>query len=840
MPFTINGIGTCYYGKRHAHTIKSVCEFCGKYADLASFDTTLFFVAIFVPLIPLSKKRILRQCSVCQKHRALGLAQWEEAKERDTSEILEKIQSNPPNRDLAMQAIGYALAYQDEPLFDRVVETLDSAHANDALVLAQVGDAYSFFARWPEAEEAYLGALDVEDSEPIREQLAWALLKQSRPDEAQPYLEHVLAKQKRAAAGFVYHLINGYQAQGRHDEAQALIERRDQAFPELAATKEYQRQRKTALRYQGSDEKVRTPLFIDSTGGYREGNWTARWPYWIAALLLLGATALYLGSAFWIGRARNVYLVNGTNKPYTAVVQGSEHLVAAHRAMPIHVAEGDVEVSIKGAAVKPIQGRIETSFWTRPFASHTFVINPDEGAIVLEEEEFFAAVNPKLGAPPKVHIGHGFYSFAGIDYEFQEFPRTITVSEHGQVRKTRVALAPAVSPEMRLSLLMGLQPAEQMEVCKRSLDLDPSSTLDLYWLCNQLPPEEGIAFLEPRLNDFPILVDWHRMYQSLMERAHPEKDLRPRYRKLLAKNEGNADALYLLGRADPDLNEQSKLFQKAAAAKPPSGFANYALGYHALSDGRFADAIRWYEKALQLLNDKIIVQPMYHDALLANGDYARLLALLQADAQAPGRKAIASFQMVRVHALRGDRAKAQAQIDEVVKFLPAPARDTTRKALEAIVCCSANDVAGYLKLTDDTNYEAALLRGKLKEAAALTGGANLTGGINTDRLNLHGLVYLEAVQAGAKEIADAQWKALLAELKKTGRDYRLFADYLEGRQPPATRLAQRLPIEPNAKRVLLAVAAQRLPEQKQELLALAKRLDFYRDAVSLCLAKFLK
>ena len=85
MPFVINGIGTWYYGKKHVHTREGVCQFCNNAGTLSSYDTTLFFVVIFLPLLPLARKRILEQCPYCGKHRVLGLGQWEAAKEADVA-----------------------------------------------------------------------------------------------------------------------------------------------------------------------------------------------------------------------------------------------------------------------------------------------------------------------------------------------------------------------------------------------------------------------------------------------------------------------------------------------------------------------------------------------------------------------------------------------------------------------------------------------------------------------------------------------------------------------------------------------------------------------------------
>ena len=312
--------------------------------------------------------------------------------------------------------------------------------------------------------------------------------------------------------------------------------------------KDYQRQRKALTRYRNTDKKISSPIQAGGQSGYREGSWTAKLPRWIAAFVILGGLGLYLGSAVWIGQSRNVYLVNGTTRQYTVEVQGASHSLPPNSATPIRVTEGDLQVSFSDVrpAIEPIQVSVNTPFWNRPFGSYTFVINPDRSAIVVEEESFYA-VNPQAGGPPVDHFGRTLYSMSGIDYEFERFPSTVQVPERSQVRKTRVSLASDLAPEASLVLLQKFDPQEQIQICQHVLRIDPNMTLFLFWLSTQLPPDQAIAFCETRLDEKPILVEWHRFYQTLMERAHPETDLRPRYRQLLADAKGNADALYLLG-----------------------------------------------------------------------------------------------------------------------------------------------------------------------------------------------------------------------------------------------------------------------------------------------------
>jgi hypothetical protein len=153
--------------------------------------------------------------------------------------------------------------------------------------------------------------------------------------------------------------------------------------------------------------------------------------------------------------------------------------------------------------------------------------------------------------------------------------------------------------------------------------------------------------------------------------------------------------------------------------------------------------------------------------------------------------------------------------------------------LDAELCCFENDVDGYLKATEGMpSFQAHFLRGQLKEAAQVTVAKT------RDLSAHHGLVHLAALRANDKKLADSSWHEMLDGLKAEGQQERVMAEILEGKKP--LNLAKRVPIDPNTKRVLLAVLAQRNPDQRAELLALAKKLDFHHDPISLCFVKVLQ
>ena len=82
MPTTYNGIGTHYYGRKNRNVRHGVCRSCGAEGPLESYDTRLWFVVVFIPVIPLGRKRIIDQCSRCSRHWAASQDQWERSEER--------------------------------------------------------------------------------------------------------------------------------------------------------------------------------------------------------------------------------------------------------------------------------------------------------------------------------------------------------------------------------------------------------------------------------------------------------------------------------------------------------------------------------------------------------------------------------------------------------------------------------------------------------------------------------------------------------------------------------------------------------------------------------------
>lgn len=119
MPTTYNGIGTHYYGKKGLVARAGVCRSCHRAADLISYDTRLWFVIVFIPVIPLGRKRVIDECRSCRRHMVANADAYEEAKQLQTSGSLEQFRRDP-SPEAALGAHAQLLDFLEEPGAGRI------------------------------------------------------------------------------------------------------------------------------------------------------------------------------------------------------------------------------------------------------------------------------------------------------------------------------------------------------------------------------------------------------------------------------------------------------------------------------------------------------------------------------------------------------------------------------------------------------------------------------------------------------------------------------------------------------------------------------------------------
>ncbi|MCP4220077.1 MAG: hypothetical protein GY765_35930 [bacterium] len=123
MPFTFNGIGTMYYGKKNHDEYLSVCEECRYSGHLATYETKHFFVILFIPIIPLGWKKIMDMCPRCKTHKVLPLEEWKTIETKLASGELQIDTdalggANIPEPGSAEAAIETHIAYVEQEMKD--------------------------------------------------------------------------------------------------------------------------------------------------------------------------------------------------------------------------------------------------------------------------------------------------------------------------------------------------------------------------------------------------------------------------------------------------------------------------------------------------------------------------------------------------------------------------------------------------------------------------------------------------------------------------------------------------------------------------------------------------
>ena len=236
MPTVVNGIGTWNYGKRNIHRRQGVCDFCQQHGTLTSYDTTRYFVFLFVPLFALGRKRVIEHCPHCQRFREMSIREWERLRKEDMGGALRAFRDDRQNRDKAIAALGKTLAFQDKDAFEKVLPYAREAFPQDVEILRLMADGYNYFGMHKQAAKCYRDAVEIapEDTE-TREAYAVHLLHDLNPKEAAIHLSHLLAEPPSdEKLGLLVLLVEGYQTVGGHKDALEVLAKITELRPEVA------------------------------------------------------------------------------------------------------------------------------------------------------------------------------------------------------------------------------------------------------------------------------------------------------------------------------------------------------------------------------------------------------------------------------------------------------------------------------------------------------------------------------------------------------------------------------------------------------------------------------
>ncbi|MHC5083195.1 MAG: tetratricopeptide repeat protein [Planctomycetota bacterium] len=836
MPHTVNGIGTWYFGKKNRYSYEGICQFCNNYATLSSYDTREWLTVVYLPIIPLRKKRIMDSCPACTQHRPIPLKEYYEGKEKDYDEAYEKVNAAPRDVEAAIHLLQTLAAYQDMETFEETADQVGSAFSDNPKVQAAIGWEYYRYGPMSQAREYFERSLVLHDDDDVHEGLGFVYLRMNQPDQTAEHFQFILEKRDTERAGVLMALVDGYQGQGRHQEALDLLEQMAQLDAAMPNKKEFKKAVKLSQKNLGISKPIKSKQYVAGKATDDPTHSTKK-TWGIAAMVLVVLALIFVGTAVYKGFRPNVYLVNGLTQSYEVTLNGKSFTVPAYGYTKISIPEGDISMSVKGVDIDDQQFTMSSSFLERPFMDRVYVISPDTLAPVMWMKIYYAE-NPGTAPDPqwKLHAGKVFYVFDEVDLSFEEFPDQVSLpSSTSTVSRNQISmLTEADCPRAQLPELIREQLGEAMleKYLTRNLYCDPDNPASLNLILQYLSPEKLIEMIRPGLDIVPVRINWHRYYQNSIQQLSPGVDLVAEYRKRIEQSPDDPALQYLMGRVIDDDPEASMGWLNQSISGPrPCPYGYIAIAYYLTAVGEFDAALAMSEKAIAAEADNPNFVAMYFDLLLATGQLDKALSYCHSQRAESGDNYGWVQKEMTILSDQGKNEQAEAvfvqwyqrnqQIcsEEIVQLL--------KTANQRECAYVQGDFEKYLQVIGEPNDPAdqvilALNFGNVTPPEYLE---------NADQFDLTTVLmfYVSEAKMSHAENAQTFLDAGIEKLRAGQYADRLFADCLKtGEVEDAEKLYQ-LAMDPLQKAVLLTVLGVRCPEHQTRFFELAEKLNYRKE-----------
>ena len=631
MPTTINGIGTHYYGKRDVARRPGTCQHCGAEGNLESYTTRLFFVVIFIPIIPLKRVRILDSCPRCSRHWIVDPEKYEMSRQLAVSGALEKYRDEP-SEESALVAHAQLMSFHMHQEADKFRETVLEQFPDSAEIRSGLASHLEQMGRWNEATSLYEKAFEQKPELPeVRHSLAWRCVNKNELDEAYDLLDFL----RKPGAGQSFNLAplqalaEAYQKRKNHEKTLEICEHLLKEIPTAGDQLVFRKlvtQSERALQRQTSILPAKafsvSGLFDSKRGTH------APWVRWTAfgcvaaALFAMGMAALNE----YRRTHRTLHVVNAFAQPVEVSIDGRPSVTVSFRAA-INLSEGKHQINITGPVTKQDEITLSTSYWQRWTYSPIWIFNVAKAAHVSESNVIYAVV-PQ--APTVRTLSESEFSFVPhVDYAFEPPPQSMKLDRNTEtITKVHVGID-VLQPSGVFAGLQRNNPGIALTYAEGYLNRNPNDTslLLLYGDHAELSPED-----EPRIAEFlkaglwrdPLSVVWHRTYTNLKTVAANEAKVAEEYDEQLKKSPENAALLYLRGRVSASRSDQIKYYRLAYEKNPQLGWPGYALAADAANRGEWREAKEFCDQSYNVLRTDPSLRSLRHYVQLANGEAAGL------------------------------------------------------------------------------------------------------------------------------------------------------------------------------------------------------------------------
>ncbi len=848
MPSTYNGIGTHYYGKSNIQKRPGPCPHCHRAVELTSYDTRLWFVVVFIPIIPIRRKRIIDYCPACTRHYAVDQEKWETAKQLEISGALEEYRANPTPEG-AIAAHQQLLKYHQAAQAADFQKTMTETYPGNAKVQAYLGAALEHVGKVTEAAEYYARALALRPDLPeARIGVAKGHIRAGRLDDARPLLDFL----EKTGAAQLYSLAPletlaiAFQNAGRHAEALDLFGKLLAALPKIGEVRAFRDKVKKSETALGRQETLlpkqkfswRRFFTLQGTAGRRLAGPRVTW----GAVAIVGIIAALVALGFvianeYIRRHRTVYIVNAYLQPATIEVKGLGRMPGVRGLAEWVLPEGSYHAVFTGPVRQELDFEVRSSYFGRWFSDPAWVLNVGGDGVLAFETAVYSRNSPPVSYT--FHFGKGFEFFPVVTHPFKELPQSLQIEEGQSRTLTKLGMWRQDGSAVFDHVKTHTSPEEALRFAECWLRTHPTDKAVVsryhFVALAQHEAERMDRFLQTGLTNRPVLVEWHRAYQELHNLPAEYARLIAQYEEWLSAEPSNSALLYLRGRVAADRPESRQLFLRATDADPKNPYPIFALGYDRMMAGDWAAARPLLAKAAGLDPGDVGFERALCLSRFALGDYATIEQEMQARARREPVDFWAELMLVNALAAQG---KSKDALDSLSAFerdwlnrLDIPGRSAVN-ALRRHALYAVGDFAGLEKAaTGDASpagreslAQALVEQGRLTEALRLP-----LPEASEDKLFLL-LGFATACQQAGDTAGATEWRAQAAKALEAGsRDYARAAALLVRNTAPTRDETDALVMPPRLKAIVLAVLAQLHPEVKAQLSSGARLFNVERE-----------
>lgn len=839
MPTTVNGIGTHYYGKSDVNTRPGTCRHCGSQGELTSYTTRLWFVILFIPVIPLKRVRLLDMCPRCSRHWVANPEEYEMSRQLAVSGAMDQYRDHP-SVEAALEVHAQFLSFHMHSEADQFRTAVVGQFPDKADLLVGLASHLEQVGRWQEATPLFEQAFEINPHLPeARSAKAWRL-GESNLDEAYELLDFM--RQPGAGQSFnlgqLETLALNYQKAGNHERALELFALLLREFPTAGDRHEFRKvveKTEKALGRSSSilpDRAFSVSGLFDAKSG-RHAPWV-RWTVFGAIVTVLFCAGM-VGLNEYYRRHRTLHILNGFAQPMTvALDDGREVPVGAHLRLPI--SEGRHTLKFRGPLEKQAVVELQSSFWSRWTSRPAWVFNLEQISAASKTVIAYAArpqpsTSEWLDDQELSFVPH-------VDYLFETPPETIQIEGRDRVvTKTHVGQTPVSPSNVMMSLRNrnDLAPGLIQTFAEGYLEKFPADSvlLSLYAADEKGAQGERIAaFLKAGLWRQPISVNWHRAYQNLKSMAGSEDALAAEYEAHLKQSPNDAALLYLRGRVGRDRADQLTYFRQALIADPNLGWAHMALAYDAANRGAWQEARDACQQAASSLGSDPGFRAFWHIVRLANGDADKLETEYNQITEQRDLASILTSLYCFVDAIACQEKyqevtpSARAWLERILGPRLGPQALESFQPVISYVTANKDELSKLNESTGDERSEyrlqGLLAIGAVDEAMQLADAAK----VEEWELLLALAVGLEL--AGKSEDASRYREQACTVLKSGGHDQIRAAALLMRDQPPTSEELDNVCLRVNDTALWLVAMAQRFPGEREVLRERARRLNVSR------------